>query len=94
MLSRTAKQLVRIQLREYNRCNKQSASPQLFAELICEYLNVFTGFSAVADEVFQQTLYSQARQRFGVWAIAPSEKLLLQRVTNVIRIVIVNHSNI
>ena len=117
MVSRAAKQLVRLQLRDFGRRNQQSATPTLFTQLVCgapvspaclpiclpicpslivslslpvcvcmsvcvsEYLNVFTGHSAVADAVFQQTLFSQTRQRFGDIAVAPSEKRNLLRVT-------------
>ena len=111
MVSRTAKQLVRVQLRAFSRRNQQSATPTLFAQLACgapghmssrvylsislclptylpscvnylpaEYLNAFTGRSAVSAAVFQQTLFSQTRQRFGDRAVAPSEKHNMLRV--------------
>jgi hypothetical protein len=35
MVSRTAKQLLRLQLRDFSRRNQQSASPTLFAHLAC-----------------------------------------------------------
>lgn len=78
---------MRIQLRDFSRRNQQSATEGLFVHLSCEYLNVFTGQSGQADEIFQQTLYSQTRQRFGEIAILPSEKFILQRVEIVFVIV-------
>ena len=78
MVARSVKSMIRLQMRAYSNKYKCS-STQYFRSLVCEYLNIISGGSPVADDVYQQSIYDNVRLRFGVLSIRPSEKLTLQR---------------
>ncbi|KAJ1428375.1 hypothetical protein B484DRAFT_419428 [Ochromonadaceae sp. CCMP2298] len=78
MLSRTIKNVVRLQMRAYNEQYKVT-STQLFAQLVVEYLNVLSGSSASADQMLRDMLVDGVRERFGEVAVQPSEEGSLLR---------------
>lgn len=78
MLARAIKNIIRFQMRIYNKQYKCTSS-QFYCSLVCEYLNTVTGGSPSANELFQQTIIESVRERFGDCAILPSEKSTILR---------------
>eukprot|EP01038_Epipyxis_sp_PR26KG_P005892 gene5892-8130_t len=77
MLARTIKSLLRHQLRLYNKKNLTSSS-SISKTMIIEYLNICTGASENSDNMFQQIFYESLRERYGPYALTPSERFIYQ----------------
>ena len=73
MVARTVKNIIRCQLRQYAVKNR-SSSPELMVSLLVEYFNVITGASHQSYAIYQNDIYMGIRERFGNFAITPSEK--------------------
>ena len=73
MVARTVKNLIRLQLRSYARKTKIISSQMMIANVI-EFLNIVTGSHADSAHGLQHVIYAGVRERFGDFAIRPSEK--------------------
>lgn len=79
MVARTMKCLIRLHQRNYMRKEKAVSSP-IAAALTCEYFNVITGASKQSVRMLEETIYDGMRERFGKYAVTPSERPVLQSI--------------
>jgi hypothetical protein len=77
MVARGIKSLIRLQLRTY--CSREKCVTMPFKTcLLAEYFNVVSGASQQANKVLMESVYEVVREKYGPYAILPSEQRNLQ----------------
>lgn len=83
MVSRTVKQLIRGQLRDYLKLNKL-VSNNFLKNLICNHFNLLTSSSPSLNsiEYYEEILFLSIRERFGEYSLLNSERKTYQKEIN------------